>query len=57
MKLFEDFINEDLGVLSKSLTERELAKPRIRSLDSICFKLSDYNSTVHCLLITFKGGD
>jgi four helix bundle protein len=41
MKLFEDFINEDLEVLSKSLAGRELAEQQIRSLDSICANMEE----------------
>jgi hypothetical protein len=36
MELFEQFMNEDLDILSKHYAIRELAKQQIKSLDSIC---------------------
>lgn len=41
MKLFEDFMEEDLPILTKTYTGRELAKQQIRSLDSICANMEE----------------
>lgn len=39
--LFDDFLNEDLPILMKSLAGRELAKNQVRSLDSICSNMEE----------------
>lgn len=36
VKLFEDFLEEDLPWLQKSFTGRTMAGNQLRSLDSIC---------------------
>lgn len=41
MKLFYDFIEEDLPVLQKNLAGRELARQQVRSLDSICSNMEE----------------
>lgn len=41
MKLFEDFINEDLPILERKFAGRELARQQIRSLDSICSNMEE----------------
>jgi len=41
MKLFDDFIEEDLPILSKHFAGRELARQQIRSLDSICANMEE----------------
>ncbi len=41
LKLFEDFMEEDLPLLSKHFAGRELAKNQIRSLDSICANMEE----------------
>jgi four helix bundle protein len=41
MKLFEDFIKEDLPVLSTTAAGRELARQQVRSLDSICSNMEE----------------
>lgn len=41
VKLFDDFIEEDLPVLSNNFASRELAKNQIRSLDSICANMEE----------------
>lgn len=41
MKLFDDFINEDLEILKKYFGGRELARQQIRSLDSICANMEE----------------
>ena len=41
MKLFDDFINEDLEILKNKFGSRELARQQIRSLDSICANMEE----------------
>ena len=41
MKLFKDFINEDLPILERRFAGRELARQQIRSLDSICSNMEE----------------
>ncbi len=41
MDLFDQFMAEDLDVLSKHYAGRELAKQQIRSLDSICSNMEE----------------
>jgi four helix bundle protein len=41
MKLFEDFIEEDLPVLHRTLAGRALARQQVRSLDSICANMEE----------------
>ena len=41
MKLFDDFINEDIGILKEHFGARELARQQIRSLDSICANMEE----------------
>lgn len=36
MKLFDDFIENDLDILKNHFGGRELARQQIRSLDSVC---------------------
>ena len=41
MKLYADFIEEDLPILRKTLVGRELARQQVRSLDSICSNMKE----------------
>jgi len=41
MQLFNNFIDEDLPILMKSLAGRELAKNQVRSLDSLCSNMEE----------------
>lgn len=41
LKLFDDFINEDLPLLDRKLAGRELARQQVRSLDSICANMEE----------------
>ncbi|MEW6619940.1 MAG: four helix bundle protein [bacterium] len=41
MKLFDEFIKEDLPVLSENFAGKELARQQIRSLDSICANMEE----------------
>lgn len=41
MKLFDDFVNEDLPLLRKKLAGRELARQQVRSIDSICANMEE----------------
>lgn len=41
MKLFDDFMEEDLPILIKYLAGRELARQQVRSLDSICANMEE----------------
>lgn len=41
MKLFDDFMEEDLSLLSKHFAGRELARQQVRSLDSICANMEE----------------
>lgn len=41
LKLFDDFVNEDLSLLEKHFAARELARQQIRSLDSICANMEE----------------
>ncbi|MBU4310982.1 four helix bundle protein [bacterium] len=41
MKLFDDFMEEDLPLLSKHFAGRELARQQARSLDSICANMEE----------------
>ncbi len=44
MKLFDNFIDEDLGILGGNFAGKELARQLIRSLDSICANMEEgYN--------------
>ncbi len=40
-KLFEEFMEEDLPLLSKHFAGRELTKNQIRNLDSICANMEE----------------
>ncbi len=41
VKLFEDFLEEDLPILKESFTGRTLARNQLRSLDSICANMEE----------------
>lgn len=41
VKLFENFMEEDLPILQKSFTGRTLAGNQLRSLDSICANMEE----------------
>lgn len=41
MKLFQDFIEEDLPILKKTPIGKELARQQVRSLDSICANMEE----------------
>lgn len=41
MKLWDDFIKEDLPVLQKTMAGRELARQQVRSLDSVCSNMEE----------------
>jgi len=41
MKLFEDFLEQDLPILQKSFAGRTLAGNQLRSLDSICANMEE----------------
>ena len=41
VKLFEDFLQEDLAILEKSFTGRVLAGNQLRCLDSICANMEE----------------
>ncbi|MEW6096867.1 MAG: four helix bundle protein [bacterium] len=41
VKLFEDFLKEDLSILQKSFAGRTLAGNQLRSLDSICANMEE----------------
>lgn len=41
MRLFDDFIEEDLPILSKNFAGKELVRNQIRSLDSICANMEE----------------
>ncbi len=41
MKLFDDFIAEDLKILERHFTGKELGRQQIRSLDSVCANMEE----------------
>lgn len=41
MKLFDNFVDEDLEILKSQFGGRELARQQIRSLDSICANMEE----------------
>ncbi len=41
MKLFEDFMMQDLPILERKFAGRELARQQVRSLDSICSNMEE----------------
>ncbi len=41
MKLFEDFMIQDLPILERKFAGKELARQQIRSLDSICSNMEE----------------
>ncbi|MEO0127300.1 MAG: four helix bundle protein [candidate division WOR-3 bacterium] len=41
VQLFNDFVNEDLLILLRTVVGRELAKNQVRSLDSMCANIEE----------------
>ncbi len=41
VKLFDDFMNEDLAILEKTFAGRVLANNQLRALDSICANMEE----------------
>ena len=41
VKLFDDFLEQDLPILEQSFTGRTLARNQLRSLDSICANMEE----------------